>query len=304
MGMMRGIERRAVEHPADADFLGFATTYSLMSAPDEVPFMLGLVSRPARIIDLWEAGERALIGLVIDTCENATNAAEFMILASRTREIDQRLLLAALEFAETEAAETRYDVLELGVDASLKPVEPVLAERGYELAYTMVKMRRDAGAHEAAPLQPGLRFETISATMIGPARRLISAAFDGIPGLNLVPEDGDADRMLRHEPPARLLFRGDDLAGYVQVAVQPNGSGLVNVIARDPAHQASGLGRVLMDEALRVLTGMNCGQIELNAVAANDRALRLYEAYGFVIAESTPVYSRGTDTLPKVEKPR
>jgi ribosomal protein S18 acetylase RimI-like enzyme len=289
-----GFERRRVDDPADAKFIEFAQAYSLMAAADEVPFMLGLVSSPARIIDLWQAGERSLIGLVIDTCENATNAAEFMILASRTKEIDARPLLAALEFAEAEAAETDYDVLEIGIDASAKALEPALAGRGYDLAYTMVKMRRGNISHRPAPLPAGLRWETISAATVGPARRLITAAFAGIPGLNLVPEDGDAERMLRHEPPAQLLFRGDVLAGYVQVVAQPDETGVVNVIARDPGYQGTGLGRVLMDEALRILKDMKCGKIELNAVATNDRALRLYEAYRFAVVQAIPTYSRVT----------
>jgi GNAT superfamily N-acetyltransferase len=53
-------------------------------------------------------------------------------------------------------------------------------------------------------------------------------------------------------------------------------------LAVDPAAQGSGLGRLLVDDCLRWVTRWKVHTVAVNTQSDNDRALRLYESFGFV----------------------
>ncbi len=47
---------------------------------------------------------------------------------------------------------------------------------------------------------------------------------------------------------------------------------------------------MLLTEALRLLGEAGCGTIRLDAAVANRRALALYERFGFVVTDVSPVH--------------
>jgi hypothetical protein len=84
------IERRALQTVADTEMMTFIARHRLPQLYMEPKFLLGLASSPARVVDLWQDGERAFVGVVIDTCENATNTVEFVALACLQKTIGWR----------------------------------------------------------------------------------------------------------------------------------------------------------------------------------------------------------------------
>jgi ribosomal protein S18 acetylase RimI-like enzyme len=286
------IERRVVQAIMNADLLAFIEHHRLSELYMEPEFLLNLASSPARVIDLWQDGERALAGVVIDTCENATNAAEFVALASARRDIPEDLLSAALAAAEAEAAQTTYDSMEIGIEGALRPWEPFLQARGYGQSYVMTRMKRHDASNAAIPLAAGWRWIDLASETVLPARRMLMQAFAGIPGMNFRQENNiEDDRDWKTTPPVRLLFADEELAGYVSVLLEPDGSGLVNAIARHPRCRGQGIGAVLLDEALRILAEHDRRPIRLNVAAKNGQALELYQRYGFAAEYAVPIYS-------------
>ena len=287
------IERRTVRSITDTEMMAFIADHRLPQLYMEPEFLLGLASSPARVIDLWQEGKRTFVGVVIDTCENATNAAEFVALACLQETIGLALFECALKTAEAEAAQTSYANLEIGAEGSLRSFEPLLQDHGFTEAYTMVRMWRADAVHAAPPLDAVWRWHDLTRETVLPARHLLMAAFAGIPGMNFRQENFEDEQIWKTAPPVRLLFHGDDLAGYVSVLPEPDGSGMVNIIARHPRYRGQNTGAILMDEALKLLAASAVSPVRLNVMAQNDRALELYRKFGFATDYAVAIYSLG-----------
>ncbi len=66
--------------------------------------------------------------------------------------------------------------------------------------------------------------------------------------------------------------------------------GWINYLAVDPARRRSGLGRRLVDEAVRLLAERGCAKVNLQIREGNDAAVSFYERLGFRL---DPVVSMG-----------
>lgn len=81
-----------------------------------------------------------------------------------------------------------------------------------------------------------------------------------------------------------LAVEGDVVLGWVGVRIHPEDRmGEVQIIAVDPAAQSRGVGRVLMDHALRAIrdAGMVMAMVETGDDPGHARSRALYESTGF-----------------------
>ena len=89
----------------------------------------------------------------------------------------------------------------------------------------------------------------------------------------------------------------DAVVGYVGLYLSPPDAD-VQTIAVAAEQQSNGIGRTLLDEAVRHAWDSGCTRLFLEVRADNDAALRLYAAAGFVRLGRRPrYYPDGTDAV-------
>lgn len=100
--------------------------------------------------------------------------------------------------------------------------------------------------------------------------------------------------------PYRLRLAVDldgDLAGYVAVERQPDGSGYIDFLGVHPAYRRRGLGAELVRAGVTALAGLGCDTFHLTVREANVGARALYEGLGFTEERVIRPFRRGF-TLP------
>jgi ribosomal protein S18 acetylase RimI-like enzyme len=103
------------------------------------------------------------------------------------------------------------------------------------------------------------------------------------------PSDASIEQSVRRlirDPNTEYLLGGDPPAGVLQLRFRHSvwtGSDDAHLedLFVDESVRGSGLGRALVDEALRRARRRGCARIELDANEANETALRLYRSVGF-----------------------
>ncbi len=102
--------------------------------------------------------------------------------------------------------------------------------------------------------------------------------------------DRDIDRKLADSPELLLVANERErLVGTVMAGYDGH-RGWINYLAVDPARRRAGLGRRLVDEAVRLLAERGCAKVNLQIREGNDAAVAFYERLGFGI---DPVVSMG-----------
>lgn len=260
------------------------------------PLLTTLVSSRDGVIDLWRGDRRALLAVVTDTCENATNSAELVMLGHRPRLVGPDALSAMLDAAE------RF--VQAGPRGSLCitfPPFPVahrdlLAARGYASARLAYVMSRSA----ASPPQPqvalpaGARFVDVDASWIEPFYRTLAASFDAIPGAYVPSLETFRALRLAAPIPARLLVQGDRVLGFVSVELAEDGRiGNINSLGRHPERVGQGLGEHLLCEGMRaLLQRAPVRRFRLHTAATNLRARRLCRGFGFRTVHTISSFTR------------
>lgn len=100
----------------------------------------------------------------------------------------------------------------------------------------------------------------------------------------LFPGTHTTGRTLTTARPDHLVYvarSGDDVAGYVAVEVQEDGSGYIDFLGVAPDSRRQGLGRALVQTATRALFEAGVSHVHLTVRATNAAARRLYGSIGF-----------------------
>ena len=211
------VERRAVPDTSDPGLLDFIARHRVSDLPAEPEFLLRLTRGPASVLDLRVGGERALVAVLTDACDNAANSAEMVVLAFRGATLPGPAFALALDAAEQEASRGPRTSLEVGLVPAVLAHEPLLRARGFRERYAMVRMERADASADMATLAPGLRWADLTAATYLDSHDLIRAAFQGLPGVSFAPAEQGRERALSKMPPDRLLFDDAGMAGFASV---------------------------------------------------------------------------------------
>lgn len=93
----------------------------------------------------------------------------------------------------------------------------------------------------------------------------------------------DIRRKLRVNPEWFLVGQHEGrIVGSIMVGYEGH-RGWINYLAVDPRLQRSGLGRLLMGEAERILRSVGCPKINLQVRTGNTAAMAFYEDLGFAV---------------------
>lgn len=292
----------AIEHrPFDATnadaLLAFVAQHAVGSrdAPLQRLLLCELPRSAEHVIDLFCASERVCVASVIDTVQNAADAAIFEVLVWRADVAGAAdAFVTALERAEALTREGPRRRIETPIYAALEAAIPLLEARGHTEAFCCYDMQtRDAEVQGDAPaLPPEWRWIDVGERELSTYRDISAAAFANVPGANVGSEAALRALLARLPRPPRMLLDASGTAvGVARVTLAADGAtGVVDSIARAPERQGEGLGVQLMAEALRCLRKLGATRFSLSVAAENRSALRLYERLGFEVQRIEPTY--------------
>lgn len=293
------MSRRQAEHEERVRFCAEHPVGDLRE--DDVRLILEALTRgPGGELDLREprTGARLVAGIV-ERADNEANAAELVPLgisepASGWAELMGEAVDRALCLARTGPRER----LQVPLQPRLEALTPVLESRGLRSAFANYRMTTDDATYELPPVPRGMRFDDWS-PRYAPDKvyAVIKRAFEGTPGLMLLPQDQLKKRLEMATPPARLLLDGDRIVGVARLKLLDGAAetGYVSLIARDPELRGQRLGDLLLSEAKRVLAANGARRFALEVVATNVAALALYERHGFRVASVEHTYERALE---------
>jgi ribosomal protein S18 acetylase RimI-like enzyme len=111
----------------------------------------------------------------------------------------------------------------------------------------------------------------------------------------------DIDRKLTWDAPNLVVLEdADELIGSVMVGYEGH-RGWVNYLAVHPGHQRQGLGRLLMDEAVRRLRELGCAKVNLQIRTSNEAAAEFYRRIGYAVDDVVSMGRRLEDDGPPPE---
>ncbi len=87
----------------------------------------------------------------------------------------------------------------------------------------------------------------------------------------------------------------DEIAGFVSCSLLENGRGRIPLMATSDAHRRQGIGRALIDAALRWFAAAGVREVFVKTQIANYPALALYQGCGFRVALAEVVLSSCLD---------
>ncbi|MCA9518627.1 MAG: GNAT family N-acetyltransferase [Myxococcales bacterium] len=265
---------------------------------DDVRLLLGALTRgPEGELDLKDPRTGArLVAAVIERADNEANTAELVPLGIEGPSTGWAELMGeAVDSAICLARTGPRERLQVPLQPRLQALAPILEARRLKSAFANYTMTTDDASYDETPVPRGMRFDDWS-PRYAPDKvyALIKRAFQGIPGLMLLPQDQLRKRLETASPPARLLLDGDRIIGVARLKLLDDDAptGFVNLIAREPALRGKRLGDLLLGEAKRVLAASGARRFALEVVTTNVAALALYERHGFRVASVEHTYQR------------
>jgi ribosomal protein S18 acetylase RimI-like enzyme len=276
--------------------LSFVEEYSPHFQRESASRLMRELAEPHQVVDLAVDGVRAILGAVIDSCENATDAADLVTFAVAPSICDDDVANRYLQQAEQIASQGRHRNLEIA-DEDLVTVD-VVKLRGYSPRYRLLHCEASVEeamqiGSEVEPLDPRWAWTTIGAADVFTYYELVRAAMSRTPGVQIPPFDIFARAALSASIPARLLWIEGQPGALVSVRVgggaEPRGT--IHLLGRTPEWRGKRVGPHLVREALSLIAEHDAATCSLEVVESNP-AVALYQGFGFEVREVVQVYSR------------
>jgi ribosomal protein S18 acetylase RimI-like enzyme len=275
--------------------LAFAARHPVghLDEPTRRRLLTLLTSGPAGAIVVGdEGGALRLVAAVVDVIDDPAAPAQLSILGALPGLTGAAFAGEVLAPARAFARAVGRRVLEVARPTFVTDVDEVLARAGFSLGHETFAMRRARAAVDGPEPAPpsGWRWAPLDDALVGPVHAALFETFRGASGTTLPPLDAFRRGAFVSPPGWHALLDGDAVAGLVRVSAV-GGSGEVRILGRAPAYRGRGLGRLLLDRALRLLAAAGARAVTLEVTAKNERAIDLYRAFEFEVVERTPVYA-------------
>ncbi|MGJ4963388.1 GNAT family N-acetyltransferase [Bradyrhizobium sp. HKCCYLRH3061] len=253
-----------------------------------------LIPEGGFLLALSDRGRWVAVGTIIEVCDTALNSAELLVLAVGPGENAAAALLEMVSEGERLANDGPRAALEIALTSDLASAEADLRDRGYRGGYSVFELRRPSTDMTSADIS-GYEVRDLSTGDVPSFYRVVREAFAGIPGVSIPNFATFGNTNLAHDPPARLFFDGNHLAGFVRVSRGTAGVGRIELLGRNPAYRGTGLGLQLLREGVACLRAVGSREVSLQVSGASERALSLYRQQGFRLVRETPVLLRMLD---------
>lgn len=295
---MRAPPGTTLQAPGSTDELAaFCAACPIAGGPDTIlvgRLLTHLIRGPEAVLDLWRAGERQAVAVVIDTCANAEQSASLELLGMRALHVDD--ITTLLTEAEAITLGGPYRRLDLALPPERTSWAPLLVERGYAPAYTMFVLERPGTAPPApprAPLPEGWRWEPLTEARFADYHRVVSHAFADLPGSQVPGPDEMARGLRLAKLRPEVLLAEDRLIAYAAVAFdEESATGEVRSLGRDPPARGRGLGDHILARAMSRLLALGATRLTLEVAGQNAAALSLYTRHGFTQMSEIQVWRR------------
>ena len=239
-------------------------------------------------LSVW-AGDRVVggIGVVIKEVPIKGEAylTNFFVEADR-RDVFEILLDSALAKIPTE----NLRAIELGLLPQAQELLLWSMAHGFKEAFSLLEYRYEV-PKETPLASMDEAFEPLSSENQETFRQLANRAFRESPnGATMTEEDVEQVlKELQHPDFVALYHREGEPVGYYQLSLDPHGVGWIEAIGVDPAHHGRGIGRVVLNRGIEVLSE-KVSTIKLKVASSNPAALRLYEKRGFILEKVASVW--------------
>ncbi len=265
-------------------------TAGFMPVERTLDVITNVVSGPDAVRELCRAGARVAVGVVIDACSSAARAAELSLFCGQK---DEALLDELLAWALARLAASTHENLDVPRWPGLFVPEAWLRENGFSRAYTLHEMHREGAAlpEPPPPLPPGWQWRDYADPQFEGFYEALSLSFRDLPGAFVLDRELCRARVRSLAIPLQLLCRGDEVGGFVRLEVSGT-SGDLAALGRHPRHRGAGLGPHLVQHGLEVVVAHGATRQLLEVAAVNDRAMSLYERFGFARDRSYDVWRR------------
>ncbi len=245
-------------------------------APDSDPerFLRRLASGPAAMVDMRSEG---LVAVIIDLVRSATGCPPLELVGLRGETIAPAAARRLVAESLGRARALGLPGIEFLVRPLWAPHRDMLEELGFVFAYGDLDM--ECVASEAwgpdAAIPEGWQWSDVGERWVSEYFRVQNDAFVGIPGF-FMPSEAEMRRALaKAGMSGRILNDGRRGSAILRLNLD---EGIIHAVARDPAFEGRGLGRLALDEARRRMPGR---PLYLNVVDSNRKARALYERHGF-----------------------
>ena len=247
----------------------------------------GIVAGPHCVHVVGPEDAPRAVGLLVDTCDNASNCAELDVFVDPQTDVPARTA-QLLEWGAALAARGPRTCVEVPLHPG-GPDEATVRAVGYAYAQTLWGMRAVPlpGPPAHPPLPSGFNWRELTPDLVPACHETTRLAFAQVPGA-FVPtlEVFTARCADRTGGPRRILTDGHRVAAFSRAAWRTGTDGAVigTVVSlgRHPDFKGQGLGPAALAEALRLLAAAGATSAELDVAARNTAALSLYERAGFV----------------------
>ncbi|MBW2458132.1 MAG: GNAT family N-acetyltransferase [Deltaproteobacteria bacterium] len=253
--------------------------------------------RNDNLVELSDEGRRFLVAVLFADMDNPAAAAELYVLGYAPSLGTAEQLDGLVTWAEDRARLSQARGLEVSLLPVLGPLELVLRNRGYELAYRLLFMQLDDLA--ASPLlghEPpaDLHFVDLSEANVDAGHECYRRAFAATSGSQIPDRELFREVMVKAEHKPRQLMSGTRVVAFSRVTWQDEAArlGEVRTVARDPDFPRKGLGTAALAEGLRTLQRLGATSACLEVASDNVAAVGLYQKHGFRTDEVAQVFRR------------
>ncbi|MCK6576122.1 GNAT family N-acetyltransferase [Myxococcota bacterium] len=257
--------------------------------------MTNLVAGPHAVRVLGGPAGVSAVGVLVDTCANAADAAELSVFAEASAgpQATRALVPWALSLA-AQGPRTRLDVALYRGGADRE----ALADAGFLPAYTLHTMRAaplpaegSAASASISPL-PGFTWRPLAPDLVAALHETTALAFADVPGAFMPTLEMYRARCEAFPDAIRaLLTDGERVAAFVRCEID-GAAGEIASLGRHPDFRGAGLGPVTLAKGIELLRAAGAREATLEVAASNERALCIYEAAGFVRCGSLDIVRR------------
>mmetsp|Transcript_23180 Transcript_23180/g.39657 ORF Transcript_23180/g.39657 Transcript_23180/m.39657 type:complete len:309 (+) Transcript_23180:727-1653(+) len=247
-----------------------------------------LVSDPAKLLVHWQEERIGGVAAVLDRLDTAQNTAELVLLAVHPDAPAPKMLIDLVDRAEVIAAAGPRTALEISIQPDLSAAKPQLIRRGYQEAYSIFDLSKSS-YEGVKPELTGFKVQELTSSSVGEYYRCVRSAFADIPGVSIPNPELFAKTSLSYSPSPMLLWRGDQLVGFVRVSSTSDGLGTIELLGRNPAFRGQLIGRALLRIGMERLRKIGVHKMIVQVSAASVHAIELYKEEGFEVVSETPV---------------
>lgn len=274
--------------------MAFASAYQLAPFHNSSlieRFLTELVSSNDLVFDISHEKERVAVAALLDRPKNGANSANLEIVALDTRVDPQSIMTTILNLSK-KALPSFRDAIDINYYESFPISSSLFSANGFKLSYSMYDMVTSCPQFTCTQIASTFNFSKLVDVDFEEYHSVVMKVFEKNEDANVPPMEEMLKHLSKTKLPPTILREGSRIIGFLSLQMddRTQNSGEINTIGLLPDYRGQGLGKLLLEEALAQLRNYGVKTFKLSVSAKNERALELYQQFGFRIHEKSSVY--------------